>query len=366
MKPLTIDKLLAQLNSLNPQQRQSAAITLSRVQDERAVQPLLNALRDPDSIVRANAAAGLGTNAAPEASEPLMALLHDADAGVRGNAAWALGELADETLLPALLPLLNDPTPEVRGKTCWALGNVGELTGTTALVEPLLALLDDYAEIPNSSAHLFVCQYAAEALLQIGTDTAKQAVAGWKPIARDKLLPRRIQDLIRAFQHKDPETRVEASRQLLEIGAVALDSLLEALQTHDNARVRQGVVQTLGRMNDNRAVQPLINTLTDSDPGVWSQATAALATLGEVSEKALRPALNSKEQRIRQGAALALWRIKREEKAFSILLQALQDAEILVRSSAINSLWIQPDARAVATLQIQLQHEADITNRLTQ
>jgi HEAT repeat protein len=447
---LKFDDLLTYLHSEHLQERQQAAIELSRIKDEQLIQPLLAALHDSDSTVRANAAAGLGHNAASDAVEPLIALLRDADDivreraatalaqigderaidpmidalddsntwtrnriiyilgasknpraiepliiqldsdnpstqgvaawalgamgdkrakepligllqdanfSVRGNAAWALGELADESLIPVLLLMLEDKSPEVRGKTCWALGNISEMTGNTSMESALLPLLEDYAEIPNSSAHIFVCQYAAEALSQLGTDSAKAAVEAWKPIAQQKLLPRRIQDLMRAFRHKDLETREAAMKQFVEIGAEAVDALVAGLQSADDARVRQGIAQTLGLLDDKRAVHPLSLALADPDIGVWSQAVAALAKLGTMSEMPLRPALGSSKLRVKQGAAIALWRIKRELKAFQILLQAIQDEELVVRGSAITSLWMQPDERAVATLQIQLQQE---------
>lgn len=447
---ITIDDLLNYLHSDNLQDRQQAAIELSRIKDEKVIAPLLDALHDSDNTVRANAAAGLGLNEAKQAVEalitllqdsddivreraatalaqigddrsieplidvlddsntwtrnriiyvlgasknrravealivqldsenpstqgvaawalgamgdnrakdPLIGLLQDDDYSVRGNAAWALGELADENLIPSLLSLLDDKSAEVRGKTCWALGNIGEVTSNTSMVEALIPLLDDYAEIPNSSAHIFVCQYAAEALSQIGTSEANIAIEAWKPIAREKLLPRRIQDLIKAFRHKDLETRESAMSQLVEIGSVAIDALVKALQSSDDARIRQGIAQTLGLLDDKRAIHPLIMVLADPDIGVWSQAVAALAKLGKMAEKPLRPILSSKETRVKQGAAIALWRIKRETKAFPVLLQALQDEELVVRGSAITSLWMQPDERAVATLQIRLQQE---------
>jgi HEAT repeat protein len=146
-------------------------------------------------------------------------------------------------------------------------------------------------------------------------------------------------------------------QQLVELGAVAVDTLVQALQSAEDARIRQGIAQTLGLLDDKRAVQPLTLALADPDVGVWSQAVAALAKLGKMAEKPLRPLLGSNKTRVKQGAAIALWRIARENKAFPILLQALQDAELVVRGSAITSLWMQPDERAVATLQIQLQHE---------
>ena len=97
--------------------------------------------------------------------------------------------------------------------------------------------------------------------------------------------------------------------------------------------------------------------LNDPDIGVWSQATASLGKMGKKSEKSLRKFLYDKQERLKLGSAIALWRIKGEEKAFKLLLQAIQHRDLMIRASAITSLWMQPDERAVATLQIQLMKE---------
>jgi HEAT repeat protein len=352
-----IDPLIDALDDSNTWTRNRIIYVLGASKNPRAVEPLIVQLDSPSPSTQGVAAWALGAIGDLRAKDPLIGLLQDRDFSVRGNAAWALGELADEGTIPHLLPMLDDKSAEVRGKTCWALGNIGEMSGDTTMIKSLLPLLDDYAEIPNSSAHIFVCQYAAEALSQIGTDAAQNAIETWRPVAREKLLPRRIQDLIRAFRHKDLETREAAMQQLVEIGSATIDILVKTLQSAEDARIRQGIAQTLGLLDDKRGVQPLTLALADSDVGVWSQAVAALAKLGKMAEKPLRPILGSSRIRVKQGAAIALWRIARENKAFPVLLQALQDEELVVRGSAITSLWMQPDERAVATLQIQLQHE---------
>ena len=450
MTPQDINTLIQYLQSDNVQERQQAAIELSRLKDDSLITPLLEALNDSDSTVRANAAIGLGLNEVQDAVESLIALLRDNedivreraatalaqigdmraidplidaldDSGiwaknriiyvlgaskavqaveplivlldspdvstqgvaawalgaigdlralepllglldepnhsVRGNAAYAIGELSQEETIPRLIVLLRDNSPEVRGKTAWALGNLGEITGNTSMIELLIALLEDYGEIVNESEHLFVCQYAAESLSQIGTGEALEAVEAWKPIAREKLLPRRIQDLIRALQHRELETRERIFQELQTIGAPSVEPLIEALGTAENIRIRQGSAQALGLLEDKRAVKPLIMALNDPDEGVWSQSTASLAKLGEQAEKTLRKYLYDKQERIKFGVAIALWRIKAESKAFTTLLQALQHENVVFRGSAITSLWMQPDERAVATLQIQLQKE---------
>jgi HEAT repeat protein len=285
-------------------------------------------------------------------------LLKSGQASVRGNVAWALGEFGLESLIAPLIAASSDAAPEVRAKAAWALGTISEASGNHSMLDALLALLDDYAEVPNSSAHVFVCQYAAEALSQMNDPQAQAAVEAWRPLAREKLLPRRVTDLLATLRHKDTQIREQTLQQLVEIGSAALDLLVQALHQHEHARVRQGAAQALGMIGDGRATHALVMALADTDAGVWSQATAALANLGKGAEKALRPAISSKVQRVRLGAAIALWRSQREEKAFTSVLQAIQDDEMLVRSSAISSLWTQPDARAVATLQIQLQQES--------
>lgn len=443
-----IETLIHYLGSENLQERQQAAIELGRVEDARVIDPLLKALNDPDSTVRANVAAGLGINKvgkavealitllqndedivreraatalaqigdarsipalidaiddsgtwtrnriiyvlgaskAAEAVEPLIVqldnedistqgvaawalgaigdlralsplseLLNSDNASVRGNAAYALGELGQEETIPQLITLLDDNPAEVRGKTAWALGNLSESTGKTDMVQPLIALLDDYAEISNESAHVFVCQYAAESLSQIGTDEAKTAIEAWRPLARERLLPHRIADLIRALQHRDLETRTQVFQELGDIGEPAVQPLIEALSKHEIIRVRQGAAQALGEMEAKHAATSLALALADPDIGVWSQAVAALAKIG--ADKPLRPALSSKKEQVRYGAAIALWRMTREEKAFHTLLAAIQHDDVVIRGSAITSLWMQADERAVATLQIQLLKE---------
>jgi HEAT repeat protein len=353
-----IDPLIDALDDSSAWTRNRIIYLLGASRDARAVEPLLEQLDSREPSTQGVAAWALGAIGDQRALDALRGLLRSTHASVRGNVAWALGEFGLEALIADLLPLLADAAPEVRAKTAWALGAISEATGNVEMFDALSKLLDDFAEAPGAAAHIFVCQYAAEALSQMNHPQAQQIVEAWRPIAREKLLPRRIADVLRNLRHKDPQIRDEMLRQVVEIGSPAVDLLVQALHQHEHERVRQGVAQALGMIADSRAAHALVIALADADPGVWSQATAALANLGKGAEKALRPAISSKTPRVRQGAAIALWRIQREEKAFTILLQAIQDEELLVRSSAISSLWTQPDERAVATLQIQLQNES--------
>jgi len=362
--PRAIDPLIDALDDSGTWIRNRVAYVLGASKDPRAVEPLLELLNHEDDSTQGVAAWALGAIGDDRAFDPLLGLLRDPNPSVRGNAAWALGEFADERAIDPLLNQLTDEAPQVRAKCAWALGNLGELTGDTRMVDALIGMLDDFGEARTQAAHLFVSQYAAEALMQIGTQEGKEAVTAWRPIANERLMPYRVQDGIRGLRHRDLQTREQAIQYLKELGSAAVPALIEALK-EVNTRLRQGAAQTLGILGDERAVHPLLMALADPDVGVWSQATAALAKLAtsDAAIEALQISLRSEKRRVQQGAAIALWRSQRLEDAFPILLQSIQDEELVVRGSAITSLWHQPDERAVATLQIQLGEEEGMMAR---
>ncbi|MEO1291095.1 MAG: HEAT repeat domain-containing protein [Chloroflexota bacterium] len=353
--PQAIPALIDAIDGSGKWTRNRIIYVLGASKAAEAVEPLIVQLDNDDLSTQSVAAWALGAIGDTRALPQLTELLQSEDATVRGNAAYALGEMGQEQSIAEVMPSLNDEAAEVRGKTAWALGNLSEATGNIDMVESLIALLDDFAEIKNESAHIFVSQYVAESLMQINTDEAIKAVEAWRPIAREKLLPRRIADMIRALQHKDLDTRERVMAELQSIGEPAIQPLIDALTKNEHIRIRQGAAQALGLLNASQAVTALSMALADPDIGVWSQAVASLAKIG--NDKPLRPALSSKKEQVRYGVAIALWRINREEKAFHTLLNAVQHEDVVIRGSAITSLWMQPDERAVATLQIQLQKE---------
>ncbi len=117
----TEDPLLHQLGSHDPEKRRAALEALLQKGNE-AVPLLLKVLSDDyDPEHGANdwseiykcrlAAEGLGRLKAKEAVEPLLEALQDGDTGLRATAAWALGEIGDPQAIPALLALLADSTP---------------------------------------------------------------------------------------------------------------------------------------------------------------------------------------------------------------------------------------------------------------
>jgi HEAT repeat protein len=175
--------------------RREAAITLGEMGDERCVEPLARALRDGDWQVREVAIEGLGQIGSP-AVESLIKLLRDWD--VRKYAMGALGKIHDERVLepligqlrndefkedatdalvslgepsvPGLVNALHDKDEFVRKQAVIALGRIK----SAGAIDPLIDMLKDQ--------DWFIRLTAAAALEAIGHERGREAI---KPLLKD-------------------------------------------------------------------------------------------------------------------------------------------------------------------------------------
>jgi HEAT repeat protein len=175
--------------------RREAAITLGEMGDERCVEPLARALRDGDWQVREVAIEGLGQIGSP-AVEVLLKLLRDWD--VRKYAIAALGKIHDERVLdplmaqlrndefkddatdalvslgepavPHLAKALRDKEELVRKQAVLALGRIK----SPKAIDPLIEMLKDQ--------DWFTRLTAAAALESIGDERGREAI---RPLLKD-------------------------------------------------------------------------------------------------------------------------------------------------------------------------------------
>ena len=403
------------LEDASPLVQRRLAYILGASRDVRAVSALLRLSRSPVATIRASAAWALGLigASAAEAVEPvypvLRQLLDDEQPAVRADAAWALGEIGDNRAVEPLLAHLQDSYADVRGRVAWALGTLAQETGRVDVIAPLVGLLDDFATVQTPS-HVFVCQFAGEALSQLADPQAQAAVESWRPRVMAALLPYRIDELVSLLATDRTPQRQEGIRRLVALFTQMtgepntsaderesrrqdlLGLLHERLAAPSNW-VRGAIAQVLAQAGDASSTRPLVEALADADMGVWSQAVAALAALDDADKTlqlayqtarsnrdttthtkavagddepdsdAAPPDVTTEQARSRQvrvGLALALWRRNREELVWRDVLQALTHPEPIVRTSAMTALMHQPDERALATLQIALERESGV------
>lgn len=106
--------------------RKEAALALGEIKDERAVEPLIEALSHKALDIRMSAAKALGEIGDKRAIEPLARAYHDHNQYVRYYVVIALSRFKDdERALKALEEVLReDPEPDLRRIAAIALGKI--------------------------------------------------------------------------------------------------------------------------------------------------------------------------------------------------------------------------------------------------
>ncbi len=143
MRPDELELLLARLEHGHSGVRRCSATALGRLRDVRAVEPLLERLRnDPSRRTREAVAVALGNIGDKRAVKPLVACLEqERDPEVCECIIEALGWIGDSQAVPALIYCLEHESWVVRWAAARALGTVGD----DRAIAPLRARLNDPA-----------------------------------------------------------------------------------------------------------------------------------------------------------------------------------------------------------------------------
>lgn len=238
-------------------------------------------LQDKDEAVRLQAVEALEAIGNTTAVDPLIQALKDANKDVRLHAARCLGIIGDEKAVEPLIGMLTDNGWGVKDEVIVALGKIGDAKA----VEPLIQILKDKSEDFDT------LKYTSSALANIGEPA---------------VLP-----LIGLLGNEDRDIGERVENTLVEMGKPAVLPLIKALEDV-NHWIRYRAVRILGRIGDNRAVDPIIQALLhDESSGVRYEAAVALGELGD--SRAIGPlttALNDENESVRQAAARALKKIR--------------------------------------------------------
>jgi HEAT repeat protein len=301
----------------------------------RTVGPLIGKLGGADAEVRRRAAEVLGRLHDERAVEPLVeALRRDADEGVRGEAARALGLLKAVPAVRALIEALDDLSEEVRPLAAEALGRVGDARA----VRPLLGALDGESAGARAAAARALAELGAEGapdyLMQMAVEDPDEEVrAAALAALKGRWLDRAVLGLVevlssaqekvgwwgklfgagRSRQESDQAVndRQRAAEALGELAdARAVEALIAALELPDRL-VRRAAVVSLGKIGGPAVVEPLVRALQDKERDVRGQAALALGAVGDA--RAVEPLLQAwrqdREGEVRLAAAQAVQRV---------------------------------------------------------
>ncbi|MGF1490428.1 MAG: HEAT repeat domain-containing protein [Prochloraceae cyanobacterium] len=201
-----------------------------------------------------------------------------------------------------------------------------------------------------------------------------------------------LKQMIECFGDARGMVRLGFAEALGKIGKPAVPFLLDALANHDNVVVRRAAAKTLTLIADPIAVPNLIHALiVDEDTVVKGSAIGALAQIGEPAASPLLEILTSKEspestkghaawalafigsaakkqlyqaydsdsEEVRAAVVGAIAKVaeeQREEKAFNLLINSLQDPAENVRSEAAAVLGNLAYKPAISHLIPLLEH----------
>ena len=160
--------------------------------------------------------------------------------------------------------------------------------------------------------------------------------------------------LIAALRDPDAGVRRAAAQSLGNIeNPRAVDGLVAVLGDSD-VEVRRAAVWALGEIEDRRAVDALLPLLKDADPEVRKSAAWALGNIEDPrAADGLAGALRDESAEVRKTAAWALGELELTA-APAGLIEAMRDADPEVRKSAVWSVGQMGDARAVPALRDML------------
>lgn len=167
MSEPTLDDIIAQLQSPDPDERANAAFILGRNRDQRIVKPLIAAITDNATNVRIRVIEALGTRDEAEVVPPIMAILRsDPDADVRRTAARSLGYIEDPRPIELLSNVLaTDDDASVRAQAAEALGAIADPSATRALIAAL-----------QSETSPQVRSFVRQALVNIGGEAVTEGL----------------------------------------------------------------------------------------------------------------------------------------------------------------------------------------------
>ncbi|WP_292389478.1 HEAT repeat domain-containing protein [Methanosarcina sp. UBA5] len=161
-----------------------------------------------------------------------------------------------------------------------------------------------------------------------------------------------IEILIENFNAQDVNVKADSVKALVEAGEPAVKPLIQALSSKD-PEIRENAAITLGKIKDERAIDPLIKLLTDEEWEVESAATNALVEIGKPAVEPLIKILQDEnEDSFLQVKAIAVLAGIKDERAIQPMIQALKeepelDADLGYNLSLMGESAVEPLIQAL-------------------
>jgi HEAT repeat protein len=243
----------------------------------------------------------------------LTLALVDESAHVRGDAALALGEIGSLRALEPLIDQLRDSEPRVRAAAIAALGKLGDRRATEpilAVVERDYDYLTDPAAV--EAFGLLRDPRAVEFLLSknLQDRSVAQALGMIGDARAAEPLIRELQKREFIFHVASALGEIGDKRAVMPLAAVLEEFLGRTPGPEDEDAGLPEVIVALGRLRDERAVGVLQRASRVTAPEWYTSQEFATRALGEIGTEraaaALRENLGCDSPRVRETAAAVL------------------------------------------------------------
>lgn len=257
-----IELMIASLRDDNPGVQQAAVSGLVHVGGDAVVHRLVGLLREPPAI--RNMAVEVIDELVLDGLESLLPVLESPDPDVRKFIVDAFGKHDDPRLIAPLLKLLKDASPNVRAATAEALGHLRARDAVAGLIR----LLDDEEWVAFS---------AIGALAEIGDPSALGPVLALIAKGREAVTCAAIEAIPSLDQQGS------ALPMLVDFAASISPDLRPALIKTLVAVAERTGSDIWSRVDRNRWLGILTETLSADDPETRAAAMSALGLLGDPS-----------------------------------------------------------------------------------
>ncbi len=337
---------------------------------------------DPDPRVRARIVVILGEVANPAHAAALIKRLDDADQTVRLAAIEALVAIANETTASALLTVMRDaPRAEAAAALAALLRHEAQqLVAIQSQLTTLLthhrddvrastvqllamvpgeavddqlraALSDRFVDARLAAVHALGSRGVVAAVDAIG-EALRSQVAALQIAAADALGaiggPRAVQLLVAAMPHAFDEFRDAVCAALAGFGWDAVYPTFDVLLASEEVAARLGLVWTLGKTGDPRAIPFLNMLLREPEPTVRSAAAGALGKIADPgAAQVVAQAATDPSPFVRSAATRSLGNLR---APVEVVVPLLADPDAFVRNRAALALGRIGGERADAAL----------------
>jgi HEAT repeat protein len=299
--PGAVDVLVRAMKGLDINVRMGVLGMIQKFEDDRIEPLLITLLDDPAKEIRLAAMAALHHYATRTSLPVIIKALDDKDAAVRGNAARMLGVIGGKDVVNPLLKKLDDDNADVRDAALSALGKFDDPRISDASIR---MLKDESSKVRRT------------AIVNIRLNPDKKAV-----------LP-----LISLLS--DPDTCVMAAR-------------------------------TLGQIGDPRAVDPLIEALSEKSGGNQELMVTAARILSSFEERRILPHLIKKvgETYTNVGdfpfllPAMRILNRYEEREKIEMLRRHIEAADKETKKGAVFLLAMDQDAKGLQLIEVLLDDD---------